>query len=133
MYLDVLICPVIVANRDILDSAATDLTNPVLTRADGYLTIESNYVLTRFDFASLSYVGEYLGILRNTALTFASLPRLSQVQGAIYMCDNAPSFVIPNHASGTAAPPGLTSVLYKGTDNCFFQEGSVTCHDVACP
>ncbi len=118
----------------IISTTATSLVNPVLTRAEGYLWISDNDMLTRVDFASLSYVGGELRILYNSALTFASLPRLSQVQREIIFCRNAPTFVIPNPDSGTAAPPGLTSVQHKGTANCFLQNGSASCITaVTCP
>jgi hypothetical protein len=155
MYLDALICPVIVGNRRIVQSSATSLVNPVLTRAEGFLRIQDNSMLTRVDFPSLSIVRGYLSISSqilarvdlaaltyigadfyihgNPSLTFASLPRLSQVQGAMAFCQNAPSFVIPNAASGTAAAPGLTSVGFKGTGNCQLQNGSGACVLVTCP
>ncbi len=155
MYVDALICPVIVGDRRIQSSLATSLFNPVLTRAEGYLYIRSNNVLARVDFASLSYVGslhiqtnnvltrvefasltyigDYLDITDNNALTFASLPRLSQVQREIGFCLNAPLFVIPNPASGTAAPPGLTSVQLKGQVACRLQPSSLGCSFRTCP
>ncbi len=156
MYMDALICPVIVGDRAIRESSATNLTNPVLTRAEGYLNMESNVMLirvefasltfvggpleiqrnnmlTRVDFTSLTYVGGYLYVAGSPALTFASLPRLSRVQSWIAFCQNAPSFVIPNPASGTAAPPGLTSVTYKGQLACSLQNGSGVCAAVTCP
>jgi hypothetical protein len=132
-FADMLSCMVVVGDRGIFQSSATNLTNPVLTRAEGYLDINTNNMLTRIDFASLSYVGGFLQIAGNSALTFASLPRLSQVQQQIYICQNAPSFVIPNFASGTAAPPGLTSVRFKGQFMCFLQQVSETCNLVNCP
>jgi hypothetical protein len=151
-----LTCSVIVDDRDIYYSPATSLITPILTRAEArldisyndfltrvdfaslgfvgsHLRVNGNAMLTRVDFASLSYVGGYLTIFQNSALTFASLPRLSQVQDVIYFCSNAPTFVIPNPDSGTAAP-GLTSVQHKGTSSCFFQNGSETCDNlVTCP
>jgi hypothetical protein len=133
MYMDARICSVIVGNRYIFSSSATSLVNPALTRAVGFLNINSNSLLTRVDFASLSYVGGYLYIYENPALTFASLPRLSRVQSRIYFCLNAPSFRIPNVASGTAAPPGLTSVMYTGQAECYLQQGSGACATVTCP
>jgi hypothetical protein len=132
-FTDALSCSIIVGNRIIRESFAAFLVNPVLTRAEGVLNIQQNNMLIRVDFASLTYVGGYLYIRDNSALTFATLPRLSQVQGQIYFCQNAPSFRIPNAASGTAAPPGLTSVGFKGTVNCFFQQGSGGCSLVTCP
>jgi hypothetical protein len=133
MYMDALICPVIVGNRIIQASTATNLANPVLTRAEGYLRIRNNNRLTRIDFASLSYIGNYLIIQGNPTLTFATLPRLSQVQNEIFFCENAPSFIIPNAASGTAAPPGLTSVQLKGQFLCQLRDGSAICITVTCP
>jgi hypothetical protein len=105
----------------------------VLTRAEGTLEIFDNNMLTRVDFADLTYVGGFLQMRDNPALTFASLPRLSQVQAQIWFCHNAPSFVIPNPASGTAAPPGLTSVSHKGQASCRLQQGSGACATVTCP
>ena len=134
MYMDTLICSIIVGDRFISMSSATSLVNPVLTRAEGLLDIQSNNVLTRIDFASMSYVREYLYVGSNPALTFASMPRLSQVQGHIRICKNAPSFVIPNVASGTAAPPGLMSVQFKGQASCIISNGSTSpCPSVTCP
>jgi hypothetical protein len=131
--MDALSCSIIVGDRVIRASTATNLTNPVLTRAEGYLVVYTNNMLTRVDFASLSYVGGALDINSNPTLTFGSLPRLSQVRGTFGICQNAPSFVIPNPASGTAAPPGLTSVTRKGQPNCYFQNGSATCAIGTCP
>jgi hypothetical protein len=131
--MDALNCSVVVGDRYIYQSSATSLVNPMLTRAGGYLDIQQNNMLTRVDFASLSFVGGYLLIRFNAALMFASLPRLSQVQDQIYFCQNAPSFVIPNPASGTAAPPGLTSVSSKGQAVCNLQQGSAACATVICP
>ncbi len=156
--MDALICPVIVGNRRITESSsATSLTNPVLTRAEGYFNIQrngmltsinfaslthvggflqitGNSMLTRFDFASLSYIGSYLYIANNPALTFANLPSLSQVQANILFCRSAPSFIIPNPVSGTVAPPGLTSVLWKGQLRCRLQNGTGACNGAdTCP
>ncbi len=155
---ELLVCPVILGDRVIYNSPVTSLANPVLTRAEGDLNIRENImlmsvdfaslsfvggvlrfrensILTQVDFASLSYVGGKLEIYSNPALTFASLHRLSHVQAQIYFCENEPSFVIPNAASGTAAPPGLTSVLYKGSTStfCLFQNSSDSCAFVTCP
>jgi hypothetical protein len=70
----------------------------------------------------------------NPALTFASLPRLSQVQLGLSFCENNNVFRIPSAASGTAAAPGLTSVLYKGQAACYLQQGSGLCNNiVTCP
>jgi hypothetical protein len=133
-FTDAMSCSVILENRYISGSSATSLVNPVLTRAEGFLSINNNNMLTRIDFATLSYVGGNLQIYNIPTLTFASLSRLSQVLGQITICQNAPSFIIPNPASGTAAPPGLTSVLYKGNaSSCYFQQGSGGCALVTCP
>jgi hypothetical protein len=134
--LEVLICPVITGDRGIYVSTATSLVNPALTRAEGKLDISYNTMLARIDFASLSFVGGLLGIIDNPALTLASLPRLSQVQGRIFICQNAHSFVIPNPMDGTAAAPGLTSVEYKDstTDMCLLSQGPGACGPpVTCP
>ncbi len=128
MYMDALSCSVVVGDRAIRFSTATSLTNAVMTRAEVSLWISDNDMLTRIDFASLTYVGGYLEIAANPTLTLVSLPRLSQVQREIRFCLNAPSFVIPNVASGTAAPPGLTSVQYKGQAECYLQQGSGACY-----
>jgi hypothetical protein len=135
MFIDTLSCSVIVGGRVIAGSSATSLVNPVLTRAEGFLDIFGNNMLTRIDFPYMSSVRDYLNIRSNSALTLASLPRLSQVPYSINICANAPSFVIPNPASGTAAPPGLTSVVYKGstTSFCYFQNGSTACAQSTCP
>jgi hypothetical protein len=135
-FTDALSCSTIVWDRSIQESFATSLVNPVLTRTEGFLDIRDNSALIRVDFASLYYVGGYLVIAGNPALTFASLSRLSQVQGNLGFCLNAPSFAIPNAVSGTAAPPGLTSVAFKGstTTFCDFQQGSGACNNVVtCP
>jgi hypothetical protein len=132
-FSDVLHCSRISGGREISSSTAISLVNPVQTRADGFLYIRSNNILNRIDFASLSFVGDALDITKNPALTLVSLPRLSQVQGVIYLCQNAPSFVLPNVASGTAAPPGLTSVSSKGFANCCLQQGSTAFVLVTCP
>ncbi len=133
MSTDVLSCSVIAGGRSIEGSSASSLVNPVLTRAEGWLYIQDNKVLNRIDFAALTYVGGLLAIQFNPALTFASLPRVSQVQEQIYFCQNAPNFRIPNAASGTAAPPGLTSVLFKDQAECNLQQGSASCATVTCP
>jgi hypothetical protein len=134
-YMDALICPVIIGHRTIIRSSAISLDNHVLTRAEGFLDINNNNILTRINFSSLSYVGGFLQVAVNPALTFASLPFLSQVQSNINFCQNNSVFRIPNPDSGTAAAPGLTSVLAKGTHNCFYQNGSETCTNafVTCP
>jgi hypothetical protein len=137
IFMDVLLCPVIIGNRFISQSSATSLVNPVLTRAAGFLNINSNTMLTRVDFEALTFIGGFLAMQTNRFLTFAFLPRLSQVEERILFCENAHSFVIPNAASGTAAPPGLTSVQHKGQTccpNCRLQQGSGVCGAfVICP
>jgi hypothetical protein len=134
-FTDALSCSVILGDRFIIESSVTSLTNPALTRAVGWLDIQGNNDLTRIDFASLSYVGGYLNIANLRALTLASLPLLSQVQSYINFCQNNNAFLIPSPASGTAAWPGLTSVIYKGQPNCFLQHGSNSCgfSRVTCP
>jgi hypothetical protein len=132
-FSDVLHCSRILGDRFIYQSSAVSLVNPVLTRAEGYLRIQENSIFTRVEFTSLTYVGGDLTIYYNPALTFASLPRLSQVQREITFCQNAPSFFIPNAASGTAVP-GLTSVMHKGQAFCNLQNGSGACNVAAtCP
>jgi hypothetical protein len=155
--MEILSCSVIAGDRDIQSSSATSLTNSALKRAEGNIYIYNNNMLTNVDFsslssvsgylyiqvneiltcihlASLSYVSGLLAIAANPALTFASLPRLSHVQLQILFCQNAPSFIIPNQASGTAALPGLTSEYYKGQDLCYLKQGSDSCGDYdTCP
>jgi hypothetical protein len=134
MFTDALSCSLIVGDRYITGSSATSLINPVLTRSVGSLNIYINSVLTRVEFASLSYFGGFLSINDNHALTLVSLPRLSQVQREIHFCQNGPTFLIPSPAFGTAAPPGLTSMEFTATRNCYFQQGSGACspYDI-CP
>ena len=147
IFTDILSCSVIVGNRDIIESAATSLVNPVLTRAVGDLTLIRNAELTRVDFASLShivgtldlffhnkltrvdlpsltFVGVNLKADSNRLLALFSVPQLTQVQQRIQFCANANTFVIP---------PGLTSVTLKGLGLCNLQQGSGFCEFVACP
>jgi hypothetical protein len=102
---------------------------PVLSFVIDGLAVFDNPVLSSVQFPSLTFLGTRLAFQFNDALTYVSVPMLSQVLHGIYFCSNAPSFVIPNPAMGTAASPGLNSQAedVKGQRACILQAGNGTC------
>jgi hypothetical protein len=75
-------------------------------------------MLARIDFPSLNYIGGFIDIKINPALTFASLPSLTQVQNQIRFCENNDAFL---------RPQGITSAQFGGQARCVLEEGSGSC------
>jgi hypothetical protein len=80
-------------------------------------------MLTRIDFASLNYVGGTFKIKLNPALTFASVPSLSQVGDEFEFCENNPAFLYPQ---------GLRSISYGDgfSYRCVLKNGAGSCGDI---
>jgi hypothetical protein len=113
-FTDALICPVIAGDRIIQGSIATSLVNPALTRAEGYLRIQTNSMLARLDLPSLTYIADYLSIFNNilTRIDFASLSFIGdsfRIQGNSQLTFyGLPSLTYIGDSFGTYNNPSLT-------------------------
>jgi hypothetical protein len=126
-------CARLRASRAITSSSVTFLTASLLTYAGGYLEIRTNAVLATIRLPQLSTVVGFLTIHSNPSLTFIHLPKLTFIGDRLFFCDNNAAFLIPSGPPDAPVGGFAVTGFWKGTKNCFFQQGNATCTYMNCP